>query len=99
MFIPDPGSDFFHPVSRIRTVSIPDPGVKKVPYPESRIRIRNTDQKGDESRRSVYKNRFWVIASNGVSKNPSFHNDLKNVHKTLVKSVPKKSFAQKNLFF
>ncbi len=28
MFIPDPGSDFFHPGSgsRIRTVSIPDPG-------------------------------------------------------------------------
>ena len=40
-----------------------------------------------------------MIASNGVSKNPSFHNDLENVHKTLVKSVPKKSFAQKNQFF
>ncbi len=26
MFIPDPGSDFFHPGSWIRTVSIPDPG-------------------------------------------------------------------------
>ncbi len=26
MFIPDPGSDFFHPGSRFRTVSIPDPG-------------------------------------------------------------------------
>ncbi len=25
MFIPDPGSDFFHPGSRTQTVSIPDP--------------------------------------------------------------------------
>ncbi len=33
-----------------------------------------------------------------VSKNLSFHTDFKNVHKTLVKSAPKKSFAQKTAF-
>jgi hypothetical protein len=35
---------------------------------------------------------------NGVLKNPSFHTDFKNVHMTLVKSAPKKSFAQKTNF-
>jgi hypothetical protein len=38
--IQDP--DIFHPVSRIRIFSIPDPGVKKAPG--SRIRIRDTAQ-------------------------------------------------------
>jgi hypothetical protein len=40
-----------------------------------------------------------LIRSNGVSKNPFFHTDFKNVHMTLVKSAPKKSVAQKNRFF
>ncbi len=38
--IPDP--TFFHPGSRIRIFSIPDPGVKKAPDTGSRMRIRNT---------------------------------------------------------
>jgi hypothetical protein len=33
-----------------------------------------------------------------MKKNPSFHNDFKNVHMTLVKKAPKKSFAQKTDF-
>ncbi len=33
---------------------------------------------------------FSLIRWNGVSKNPFFHTDFKNVHKTLVKSAPKK---------
>ncbi len=45
------------------------------------------------------ENFFSLIRSNGVSKNPSFHTDFKNVHMTLVKSAPKKSFAQKTDFF
>jgi hypothetical protein len=32
--------------------------------------------------------------SNGASKNPFFRTDFKNVHMTLVKSAPKKSFCQ-----
>ncbi len=40
-----------------------------------------------------------MIRSNGVSKNPFFHTDFKNVHMTLVKSATKKSFSQKNEFF
>jgi hypothetical protein len=43
------------------------------------------------------KNFFSLIRSNGVSKNPSFHTDFKNVHMTLVKSAPKKSFGQKTV--
>ncbi len=39
-----------------------------------------------------------MIRSNGVSKNPTFHTDFKNVHMTLVKSATKKSFAQKTDF-
>jgi hypothetical protein len=35
--IPDPDADFL-------PCRIPDPGVKKIPDPGSRIRIRNTDQ-------------------------------------------------------
>ncbi len=34
-----------------------------------------------------------------ASKNPSFRTNFKNVHMTLVKSAPKKSFSQKNQFF
>ncbi len=45
------------------------------------------------------ENFFSLIRSNGVSKNPSFHTDFKNVHMTLVKSAPKKSFAQNTDFF
>ncbi len=44
------------------------------------------------------ENFFSLIRSNGVSKNPFFHTDFKNVHMTFVKSVPKKSFAQKTDF-
>jgi hypothetical protein len=40
-----------------------------------------------------------LIRSNGVSKNPPFHTDFKNVHMTLVKSAPKKSLAKKTIFF
>jgi hypothetical protein len=40
-----------------------------------------------------------MIRSNGVSNNPSFHTDFKNVHMTLVKGAPRKSFAQKTDFF
>jgi hypothetical protein len=36
--------------------------------------------------------------SNGVKNNLSFYADFKNVHLTLVKSAPKKSFAQKPIF-
>ena len=43
------------------------------------------------------ENFFSLIRSNGVSKNPSFHTDFKNVHMTLVKSAPKKSFSQKTI--
>ena len=39
------------------------------------------------------------VRSNGVSKNPFFHTDFKNVHMTLLKSAPKESFAQKTDFF
>jgi hypothetical protein len=35
--------------------------------------------------------------SNGASKNSSFRTDFKNVHMTLVKSAPKKSFSQKTI--
>ncbi len=45
------------------------------------------------------ENFFSLIRSNGVSKNPSFHTDFKNVSMTLVKNAPKKSFAQKPIFF
>jgi hypothetical protein len=45
------------------------------------------------------ENFFSLIWLNGVSKNPSFHTDFKNVQMTFVKSAPKKSFAQKNDFF
>jgi hypothetical protein len=38
---------------------------------------------------------FPLNRSNGASKNPSFRIDFKNVHMTLVKSAPKKSFSQK----
>ncbi len=44
------------------------------------------------------ENFFSLIRSNGVSKNPFFHTDFKNVQVTLVKSAPKKSFAQKTDF-
>jgi hypothetical protein len=36
---------------------------------------------------------FSLIRSNGVSKNPSLHNDIKNVDMTLGKSAPEKSFG------
>ncbi len=39
---------------------------------------------------SMRCNLFSLIRSNGVSKNPSFLTDFKNVHMTLVKSAPKK---------
>ncbi len=45
------------------------------------------------------ENFFSFIRSNRVSKNPSFHTDFKIVHVTLVKSAPKKSFAQKMIFW
>ncbi len=35
------------------------------------------------------ENFFSLIRSNGVSKNPSFHTDFKNLRMTLVKSAPK----------
>ncbi len=55
--------------------------------------------KGDEILRPVYKkNLFSLIRSNGVSKNPSFHTDFKNVHMTLVKSAPKKVLPKKPIF-
>jgi hypothetical protein len=44
-----------------------------------------------------YENIISLNKSNGVSKNPSFHTDFKNVHMTLVKSAPKKSFSQKTI--
>jgi hypothetical protein len=34
---------------------------------------------------------------NGASKNLSFRTDFKNLHMTLVKSAPKKSFCQKTI--
>jgi hypothetical protein len=37
-------------------------------------------------------------SSNEASKDPSFGTDIKNVQMTLVKSAPKKSFAQKTDF-
>ncbi len=42
--------------------------------------------------------KYFFIRSNGVSKNPSFHTDFKNVHMTLVKSAPEKRFAQNTNF-
>ncbi len=39
-----------------------------------------------------------MIRSNGVSKNPSFPTDFKNVHMTLVKSAPKKILPKKPIF-
>jgi hypothetical protein len=33
--------------------------------------------------------------ANGISKNPSFHIELKNVNWILVKSAPKENFIQK----
>jgi hypothetical protein len=33
--------------------------------------------------------------ANGITKNPSFHTDFKNVNLILVKSAPKKVFAKK----
>ncbi len=44
------------------------------------------------------ENFFSLIRPNGVSTNPSFHTDFKNVHLTFIKSAPKKSFAQKTDF-
>ncbi len=41
------------------------------------------------------ENFFSLISSNGVSKNPFFHTDFKNVHMTLVKSAPKKILPKK----
>jgi hypothetical protein len=38
---------------------------------------------------------FSLNRSNGASKNPFFRTDFKNVHMTLVKSAPNKSFSQK----
>jgi hypothetical protein len=35
------------------------------------------------------ENFFSLTMSNGISKNPSFYTDFRNVHLTLVKSVPK----------
>jgi hypothetical protein len=43
------------------------------------------------------KTLFSLNKSNGASKNPAFHTDLKNVHMTLVNSAPKKSFSQKTI--
>jgi hypothetical protein len=43
------------------------------------------------------ENFFSLNRSNGASKNPSFRTDFKNVHKTFVKSAPKKSFCQKTI--
>jgi hypothetical protein len=38
MFIPNPGSEFFHPASRVK--KIPDPGsrIKKIPDPGARAK-------------------------------------------------------------
>ncbi len=44
------------------------------------------------------ENFFSLIRSNGLSKNPSFHTDFKNVHMTLVKSAPKKILPKKPIF-
>ncbi len=44
------------------------------------------------------ENFFSLNRSNGASKSPSFRNDFKNVHMTLVKSAPKQVFAKK-LFY
>ncbi len=41
--IPDPGFRIPDPDADFLPSRIPDPGVKKVPNPGSRIRIRNTD--------------------------------------------------------
>ncbi len=43
------------------------------------------------------ENFFCLNRSNGASKNPPFRTDFKNVHITLVKSAPKKSFSQKTI--
>jgi hypothetical protein len=43
------------------------------------------------------ENFFSLNRSNGASKNPSFRTDFKNVHMTIVKSAPKKSFSQKTI--
>ncbi len=43
------------------------------------------------------ENFFSLNRSNGASKNPAFRTDFKNVHMTLVKSAPKKSFNQKTI--
>jgi hypothetical protein len=43
------------------------------------------------------ENFFSLNRSNGASKNPSFRTDFKNVHMTLVKNAPKKSFSQKTI--
>jgi hypothetical protein len=43
------------------------------------------------------ENFFSLNRSNGTSKNPSFRTDFKNLHMTLVKSAPKKSFGQKTI--
>ncbi len=40
---------------------------------------------------------FSSNMANGVSKNPCFHIDFKNVNSILVKSVPKKSLAKKTV--
>ncbi len=45
------------------------------------------------------ENLFSLIRSSGVSKNPFFYTDFKNVRMTLVKSAPKKSFAPKTDVF
>jgi hypothetical protein len=47
----------------------------------------------------ISQNFFSLIRSNGVSKNPTFHTDFKNVHMTLVKSAPKKGYVKKKKFF
>jgi len=42
---------------------------------------------------------FFFEGRMGYKKiNPSFYTDFKNIHLTLVKSTPKKSFAQKTYF-
>jgi hypothetical protein len=42
------------------------------------------------------ENFFSLNKSIGVSKNPSFHTDDKNVRKTLVNSAPNQIFSQKS---
>jgi hypothetical protein len=58
--IPDPDADFL-------PARIPDPGVKKVPNPGSRIRIRNTALHSDvaledESKLPLYIAEFYQFA-------------------------------------